>query len=128
MRLMLSALLFGSVALLGSGAAAAAPPADKSADKSAADVTITVVNDPGQLNEKVNLITLPAANDGKSKTAEHADQGKQADKTDGNAKHDAEDNRHDVGDKRQSDTDGTRQDIHDVQQQNTDKPDGADDK
>jgi hypothetical protein len=90
-RLLKSAPLLLSLAALASGAAAAAPPAEAGGK----DVTITVVDDPEQLSEKVNRISLPADHDnaeaardkdhGHDRPAEH---GREAAE---NAKQDAKD-------------------------------------
>jgi hypothetical protein len=117
-RFVKSVLLFVSLATLESGAAAAAPP-----DAGKKDVTITVVDDPDQLSEKVNTISLPAADDDKSEAS--AKPGKEAENVDESSKSDAEDTRHDAGDKAQGDTGDSKQDASDAQQQDAQHPEGA---
>ena len=124
MRLIHSVLWLGAVVALGAGPVASATPGDPDTK----DVTITVVNDPEQLNEKVNRISLPAADDEQSpassnqssKTA-HA---KQADDTHERASNDAGDSMHDGGEKTRNDAENVQQDTRDAQHENTDRSQG----
>jgi hypothetical protein len=56
-----SGVLCGVLAIAGSTAVYAAPPKKDAPPKSDVDVTITVIEDPAQLNERVNTLTLPGS-------------------------------------------------------------------
>jgi hypothetical protein len=58
-------MLCGVLAVAGSTAVYAAPP------KSDVDVTITVIDDPAQLNERVNTISLPGSDGDDANAAGH---------------------------------------------------------
>ena len=98
MRFVNSMRWLGAVAALGAAPMALAQPGD--ADPK--DVTITVVSDPDQLNEKVNRIPLPAAGDEQSqasnKHVREVDRGKEADNSHEPAASDADGAKHDLGD------------------------------
>jgi hypothetical protein len=131
MRFVKSLLWFVPLAALGSGVA---PASAADADKK--DVTITVVDDPDQLTEKVNTISLPAADDehseapakrgkeaARGKAAEHdtaAEHGKQAHDAAENANNDAEDTKHDAGRPAQGDVGASKQDANDAKQEEQD--------
>ena len=131
---MKSALLCGPVALLGSAAVLAAPPV-----KPGPEVTITVVEDPDALGEKVNTIKLPDADEASraapkdGRDAKHdtdtgdgknGEQGKDSDPSDDKMNNHAEDTSHAVGEQGQSDTDDARQDANEAKPPPTERPDG----
>jgi hypothetical protein len=135
-RFVKSVLLFVALAMLESGVAAAGPPAD-AGNK---DVTITVVDDPDQLNEKVNTLRLPADDENSQasakpgKEARHGkpagpdklpEHGKKTDTAAEGVKSDAEDTKRDAVDKAQGDIGDSKQDANDVQQQDARHPDGG---
>jgi hypothetical protein len=114
MHVIKSVLLLGALAGLTAAPAGSAPPGDANPK----DVTITVVNDPEQLNEKVNRISLPPAIEepphASPKPGKNADPSKQADHTQEKAAQDANGPNPDVGDSSQSDAESATQDIPDV--------------
>lgn len=65
MHALKSGVLWGMLAVAGSTVAYAAPP------KSDVDVTITVIDDPAQLNERVNTLSLPGSDGDDADTARH---------------------------------------------------------
>jgi hypothetical protein len=102
------------------------------ADQRAADVTITVVEDPEQLKEKVNTIRLPDADDadGDSHAAQTSGHQSEPDKNSHNVgdqqRNEASETNHDAGDKAQSAADAGKSDANDAQQQSGDSHHGND--
>ena len=113
------------LAVFGCCAAASA----SAADQRAADVTITVVEDPEQLKEKVNTIRLPDA-DEDSHAAQKSGHQNESDKNSHNVGdqqgNEAAETKHDTGDKAQSAADAAKSDANDAQQQSTDSHHGND--
>ena len=124
MRFVNSMRWLGAVAALGAAPMALAQPGD--ADPK--DVTITVVSDPDQLNEKVNRIPLPAAGDEQSqasnKHVREVDRGKEADNSHEPAASDADGAKHDLGDPTPRDAENVKQDTTDTQHQGPDGSEG----
>jgi hypothetical protein len=89
------------------------------ADQRAADVTITVVEDPEQLKEKVNTISLPDANED-SHAADKSGHQNESDKNSNSANepqpNEAAEINHDTGEKAQSADDAEKPDANDAQQ------------
>jgi hypothetical protein len=110
------------LAVFGCCAAASA----SAADQRAADVTITVVEDPEQLKEKVNTIRLPDADDADedSHAAQKSGHQNESDKNSHNVGdqqgNEAAETNHDTGDKAQSAADAAKSDANDAQQQSAD--------
>src|SRR3981081_548411 len=80
------------------------------ADQRAADVTITVVEDPEQLKEKVNTIRLPDADD-----ADDADEDSHAAQKSGH-QNESDKNSHNVGDQQGNEAAETNHDTGDKAQ------------
>jgi hypothetical protein len=106
------------LAVLGCCAAASA----SAADQRAADVTITVVEDPEQLKEKVNTIRLPDADDADedSHAAQKSGHQNQSDKNSKDAgdqqRNEAAETTHAAGDKAHSAAEAAKSDTNDQQQ------------
>lgn len=93
------------------------------ADQRAADVTITVVEDPEQLKEKVNTISLPDADEDSHAAQEsgHQDESQKNSNDAGDQQRDeAAESHHDAGDKAQSAAGAAKSDANDLQQQSAD--------
>jgi hypothetical protein len=103
-----------------------APAPASAVDQRAADVTITVVEDPEQLKEKVNTIRLPEADnaDEDSHAAQKSGHPNESDKNSNDAGHqqrnEAAETNHDAGDKAQSAAEAAKSDANDAQQQSAD--------
>ena len=111
-----------SVLWLGAAAALVAAPVASAlaGDPDTKDVTITVVNDPEQLNEKVNRISLPAADEPSPAAAAQGtrtDRAKQPDDTHERAADAAHDSARDAG--------NVTQDTRDAQHEIPDPSQGA---
>jgi hypothetical protein len=117
MHVIKSVLLLGALAGLTAAPARSTPPGDTDPK----DVTITVVTDPEQLNEKVNRISLPPAVEepppASPKPGKTAEQSKQADDAHEKAAQDANGTQHDAGDSSQSDAESAKQDAPNEPQQ-----------
>ncbi|HEV7442979.1 MAG TPA: hypothetical protein VGO18_10325 [Steroidobacteraceae bacterium] len=102
------------------------------ADQRAADVTITVVEDPEQLKEKVNTIRLPDADDadgdshGAQKSGHQNESNKNSNDAGNQQRNEAAETNHDAGEKAQSAADAVKSDANDAQQQNADSHHGND--
>jgi hypothetical protein len=135
-RFVKSALLCGSVAVLGSGAVLAAPPEKPGAT----EVTISVVADPDALEEKVNTIDLPAAaetsrtppqtgneakHDKDAGARKDTELGKASNTADDKANNHADDAPHPVGEQGQSDSENTGQDTNEAKPPSANPPEGA---
>src|SRR3977135_2357136 len=105
------------------------------ADQRAADVTITVVEDPEQLKEKVNTIRLPDADDaddadgashGAKKSGQQNESNKNSNDAGNQQRNEAAETNHDAGEKAQSAADAVKSDANDAQQKNADSHHGND--
>lgn len=109
MQFIRSVLFVGALAVCAAEPAGATPPVDTDPK----DVTITVVNDPEQLNEKVNRINLPPPVDvpphAAPKPEKNADPGKEAHDPPEQAAHDASGDEHEVSDTSKSDAESVTQ-------------------
>ena len=127
MRVIESVLLLGALAGLAAAPVASAPPGEPESK----DVTITVVSDPEQLNEKVNRISLPPAVDEPSNASpqqgKETEHGKQAEDAHEKAADEADHAKHDVGDKPQTDAENSKQDTPDTPKQDAVPSNGPDD-
>lgn len=112
-----SVLLLAVLAGLASAPAGATPPGETDSN----DVTITVVSDPEQLNEKVNRISLPPAVDEHARTSpkpeKPADQGKEDHDAQESAAQKADGTQHDAGNSAHNDTEDAKQDVPEAPQQ-----------
>ena len=119
-----------SVLWLGAAAALVAAPVASAlaGDPDTKDVTITVVSDPEQLNERVNRIALPAADDEQSEAAaaqrSKAGHAKQDDDTHERAARDAQDSARDAGNNAKNDAGNVTQDTRDAQHEGPDHSQG----
>ena len=116
MKLIMPVLWLGTVAALGASPAALATPGDHDSK----DVTITVVSEPEQLNEKVNRISLPAVKEepsqvapSRSKGTDHAihaegNHARAAFEVDDSVRDDGDKTPHDAGNVTQDTLDATR--------------------
>jgi hypothetical protein len=125
MHVIKSVLMLGALAGLTAAPARSTPPGDTDPK----DVTITVVTDPDQLNEKVNRISLPPAVEeppsASPKPGKDADQSKEAEDAHEKAAQDANGTQHDGGDSSQSDADSAKQDAPDEPQQGSEHSEDA---
>ena len=114
-----SVLLLGTLAALAAAPVAAGPPGE-SVQK---DVTITVVSDPEQLNEKVNRISLPPVVDepanASPKHGKEPERTKETEAAREKAAHEADSASHDAGDKSDSDA-NVKPDTSDAPHQDAD--------
>ena len=114
-----SVLVLGTLAALAAAPVAAGPPGEPGQK----DVTITVVSDPDQLNEKVNRISLPpAADEPANASPKHGKEPERAKETEDaheKAAHEADSRSHDAGDKSESDA-NAKPDTSDAPHQDTD--------
>jgi hypothetical protein len=96
------------------------------ADQRAADVTITVVEDPEQLKEKVNTIRLPDADDAdedphaQQNTGHRNESDKNSNDASDQQRNDAVEADHNAGDKAQSAPEAAKSDADDAKQQSAD--------
>ena len=101
-------------------AASALPGLASAADKPVTDVTITVVEDPKQLKEKVNKISLPEAG-----VESHASPAAKA--PGGRARNDREDSHPDAADNAHSDSNAAKSDAKDAHADATENSGKTDD-
>ena len=109
-------------------AASALPGLASAADKPVTDVTITVVEDPKQLKEKVNTISLPEA--GAESHSSHAAAkaaGGRARNDRENSHHEHEDSHPDAADNARSDSNAAKSDANDAHSDATENANKADD-
>jgi hypothetical protein len=112
------------VLLAGLGCCATGPAA--AAEQRAADVTITVVEDPEQLKEKVNTISLPDADDvdeepHTERKSGHRNESDKNSNDPGDPQHDdATEVNDNAGDKAQSAAEAAKSDLNEAKQQSTD--------
>ena len=114
-----SVLLIGVLAVLAAAPVAAGPPGEPGQK----DVTITVVSDPDQLNEKVNRISLPPAVDepanASPKHGKEPERSKETQDAHEKAAHEADSAKHEIGDKSESD-ENVKPDTSDAPHQDAD--------